>query len=619
VSIKWIDNIEKADYGDTADVRTEALALVDNGLGSLVHAQEYDLVMGTINYATGECIITDAKRSYTKVTYTRIKKKKWYGSAYWISFPVHTEAVTNGPDAFSTTARVSTSVASANVIDTITSPDLQLNLLPNIEDNSIVPNSIVFTLDGSTYYDVGQGSIYKDKDTSTGVGTYAGAVSYDSGIVTLDTHANLGSTQIVLLYMLCKDFNVGVSEYVFRTPGAPIRNGSFSCRANDVDNSTQYTAIAATNGDISDTGISGFIDTAVGIVRLLFGEMVTAAGNELEPWYDADGIVEGYVWKPADIIPETALYNAVYYSTLPLDAELVGIEPIRLPTDGRVPIFKSGDVCVIHHTDTEALGTTFTASQVITLSRGFLSIIDLYDYLGVLVPEAYYTYDLDAGTITITADVGDLASLNALTASGTENIVCNHRIEDMILLSEAQINGFLTSVGPITHDYPAIGAQLSTALIFGDLAGRIIRIFHQKTWDGVWRDSLSGDDSTAKYDTLNYPFIIQNEGSASQRWCLKFVNADEIQLIGETLGVIENAGNPYWNIANTIAPNNPATGTPYFTITNTGWGGGWATGNNIRFDTTAANFPVWLARTTMQGSVTEPTDNFVMQIRGDAN
>ena len=33
----------------------------------------------------------------------------------------------------------------------------------------------------------------------------------------------------------------------------------------------------------------------------------------------------------------------------------------------------------------------------------------------------------------------------------------------------------------------------------------------------------------------------------------------------------------------------------------------------------AANAPVWIARTTMPGPVEEPTDEFVIQIRGDAN
>jgi hypothetical protein len=39
---------------------------------------------------------------------------------------------------------------------------------------------------------------------------------------------------------------------------------------------------------------------------------------------------------------DTIKYNCVVYSYLPLDAELIGIDPVRLPQDGKVPIFRKG-------------------------------------------------------------------------------------------------------------------------------------------------------------------------------------------------------------------------------------------------------------------------------------
>ena len=58
---------------------------------------------------------------------------------------------------------------------------------------------------------------------------------------------------------------------------------------------------------------------------------------------------------------------------------------------------------------------------------------------------------------------------------------------------------------------------------------------------------------------------------------------------------------------------------PYFTIDADGWGSGWATGYCLRFNTTAANQDLWIARTTLSGEVTEPNDQFTIQIRGDAD
>lgn len=43
-------------------------------------------------------------------------------------------------------------------------------------------------------------------------------------------------------------------------------------------------------------------------------------------------------------------YNATAYSYLPLDASILGLDPVRLPQDGRVPIFRTGEFAVVGHT-----------------------------------------------------------------------------------------------------------------------------------------------------------------------------------------------------------------------------------------------------------------------------
>ncbi|MFP3367610.1 hypothetical protein R0J93_28665, partial [Pseudoalteromonas sp. SIMBA_148] len=58
----------------------------------------------------------------------------------------------------------------------------------------------------------------------------------------------------------------------------------------------------------------------------------------------------GMIWRPTQVLPSTARFNAVILTTLPLEAELIGIDPVRLPSDGRVPIYRAGGVVVVHHT-----------------------------------------------------------------------------------------------------------------------------------------------------------------------------------------------------------------------------------------------------------------------------
>ncbi len=489
--------------------------------------------------------------------------------------------------------------------DSIAAPALQLNLCPTTVE-PIVPGSVLFGLGGDSYYDDGMGNLYRNRDSASGAGSLAGTINYASGLAEITSYPTMSSTAVSLTSLLTRDGGFAPESLVFRTPGAPVRDGSLSCRATLPDG-TLRTAQAGTDGTIGDTGIVGTIDTTTGVVRLHFGQKVAAAGNEDQPWYHAslvDG--EGNIWQPQGVLPETALFNCVIYSFLPLDADLLGIEPIRLPIDGRVPIFKSGMVAVVHHTDDELLPDALTAGQQITLARGNLALCDLRDQNGELVDETLYSIDLTTGVVTM-ADPLDLSAYS-------QPLVAAHRIEDMVLISEAQINGLIRTVGPITHDYPATETQVSSALIFGDLAARIVRSFTQKTWGSVWRDVRSGDDTTAKYNDLTYPIVLTNKGSIAQRWCIKFTGSTTFQVISEKMGVIAEG-----NTSSDVAPINPATGVPYFRIDYRGWGSGWASGNCLRFDTSAANAPLWIARTTMQGAVEEPTDEFVIQIRGDAN
>ena len=100
----------------------------------------------------------------------------------------------------------------------------------------------------------------------------------------------------------------------------------------------------------------------------------------------------------------------------------------------------------------------------------------------------------------------------------------------------------------------------------------------------------------------------------TERWIVRFTNNTSFEVIGENVGVIATG-----NTSADCAPNNPATGVPYFRLPALGWGNGWATGNVLRFNTIGAQFPVWVVRTVQQGPESVPDDNFTLLIRGDVN
>jgi hypothetical protein len=243
-------------------------------------------------------------------------------------------------------------------------------------------------------------------------------------------------------------------------------------------------------------------------------------------------------------------------------------------------------------------------NTTLDVGRVRVSYIKVLDNLGVALSEAMYTSDLDAGTVT----------LNSMYALGALQLPlkAEHRIEDMVLLTEVQISGLLKLNRPLTHTYPASGAYVSSALVFGDLQARVFGKQSQETWTNVWSDTLIGNATSAQYNDVVYPITSTNRGAQEQRWAAVFTSSTNFRVLGESVGQIATG-----DINSLCAPINPATGQPYFSLPAAGWGAGWSFGNTLRFNTAAANYPAWLARTVLQGPAGAVGDSFQVQVRGD--
>ena len=353
----------------------------------------------------------------------------------------------------------------------------------------------------------------------------------------------------------------------------------------------------------------GTIDYQSGVVRIRFGQKVIVDANvQAQPWYNADAVfTEASVQKiikPRPVYADSIRYNAVGYTYLPLSADVLGMDPVRLPSDGRVPIFRTGDVCVVHHTDKTVFPGTPNGGTVLDVGRVRVSYIKVLDSEGTPLDPTMYNTDLDAGTVTLKSNY----ALGALTLP----LYAEHRIEDMALVTDVQINGRLALNRPLTHDYPAQAAVVSSALIFGDLQARAFSKFSQESWTNVWSDSIIGNPTTSQYNDTLYPIVTTNKGALEEKWALIFTTSTSFRVVGKSVGQIATG-----DINTDLAPINPATGQPYFTLNKLGWGTGWSAGNVLRFNTAAANYPIWLARTVLQGPATALNDSFQLQVRGD--
>jgi hypothetical protein len=493
--------------------------------------------------------------------------------------------------------------------ETFQAQALNFDLTPSFAED-IIQGSVRFVLGGKTYIDR-LGSLYHSVNASNGSGVVAGTIAYQTGVITLADWTP-GAANSITLQSLVTEMNVNpVDEVVFRVPIAPVRTGSVQIRAVPLEgnNGDPINVTADANGRINSPWMIGTIDYQSGVVRVRFGQKVTVTpAVQAEPWYDENAVfTEASVQKiikPRPVYADSIRYNAVGYTYLPLDASILGLDPVRLPSDGRVPIFRLGDVVVVHHTEKTPFPGTPSVGTVLDVGRVRLSYLKVMDSEDTALDPNMYTVDLDAGTVTLKSNY----SLGALVLP----LYAEHRVEDMAVATDVQINGRLALNRPLTHSYPANSTIISSALIMGDLQGRVYDKFSQESWTNVWSDSRIGNNTISQYNDTLYPITNKNRGSAEERWALIFTSNTQFRIVGENAGQIGTG-----DINSDIAPINPATNTPYFELNALGWGSGWAAGNVLRFNTAAANYPIWLARTVLQGPATALNDSFQIQIRGD--
>ena len=469
----------------------------------------------------------------------------------------------------------------------------------------VVPNSIGFELGGYIYEDR-DGYIYYLP--AGGGSELAGSIDYASGYAEITLWQEGVAPEFSLSSGLKDADPVKAGYAFFRTAGRPLRPASLTISAVAYDGQ-QLISQSDLNGEITGDLVRGAINYETGIVEVDWGEMVKVvdvpAEEQSNEWYDESHweLIEGinYVFRPIPVYQAQARYNCVAYSYLPLDAGILGLDPTRLPQDGRVPVYRRGDVVVIHYTDT-ITDPTPTDTETVVTGYVRLASVDVRDANGALVATDRYGVNLDMGTATW-INVQDLPA----------PLTIRFRVEDMALLTDVQINGTLTLSRGLTHAFP-LGSYCSGALLVGDLFARYYNMFDQQTWTGVWSDERIGSEAPVAYNDTLYPLEVTNKGAITERWRIEFTSSAAFKLVGEYSGQIAVG-----NINEDFAPINPAWGVPYFTMRALGWGTGWAVGNVVRFNTVGANWPVWLARTVLQGPATEDADRFEVQIRGDVD
>jgi hypothetical protein len=606
----------------TGQTFQQSVLAQDDGAGGWLNG-----IAGAINYSAGTFTLDI---SGTIADYVAINGTTWSGASGWTYVDSAWTSVwipALNPGRWQAASNLTGGVLFGSVFvgyrtgatDEAFSEDLTVTTLTmalkSTNGASLVSSALRFTLGGRTYYDL-LGNLYYGFDPVTGSGTAAGTIDLQTGQMNLTDWPDGSGKTLVIQSRVERLAYAPATLAWFRVASAPVATNSFSFRVSVNDSAESVLeASADAQGVISGVVVSpdlgnvrayGRLDYQTGTVMVYFGEWVDATGQTGQPWYDADLINDdGDILYPKPVLLDTLLYNAVSYANLPLDSSIIGLDPVRMPSDGRVPILRDGQLALVHHTDTINLAD-LSPTLEIDCGRERLYRVAIFDDNGAQLPSSFYTVDRENGVVTMVADLN-------LTGYPSPYVL-HHTIGDLSVILDADLSGQIALTKALSHTFPANTSLISSVLYTGTLQARYTNLFAQSTWTSVWSDALIGSEPLAQYNDLAYPIQVTNAGAYKDRILIKFTSSSTFQGIGENLGIIgtgDTSGN--------FAPVNPLTGLPYFTIDYRGWGAGWSTGNCLRFNVISANTPVDVIRAVQPSSPTGQDDTVQLLFIGNVD
>lgn len=537
-------------------------------------------IVGTVDYATGDVVVTAPTATATERVWTQSAP----GSGLYGWFPQQTAAAPIAVDWSRAIAGGVVTAFAASASQTVpvdSAPAVRVGLATSAP--ALVPGSLEIQYGGKTYVDRA-GVLYTDITAGNPGGIPAGTVGYASRDV-LITRSPPGTTGTpVITSALGRYGDWTATEMTFRIESSPVKPQSLTITATtsgtgSYSNSEQITATSDPDGNIVGAWAVGEVNYEMGVATVRFG--ANAAGE---------------VTIPREVDPASVRYSAVSYRYLPLDADILGIDAVRLPADGRVPIYRPGDLVMVMHTAETAPQNAINGTTI-HCGRARLAWAKVVDADGV-VRRTGYMVDRAAGLVVFT-DVAGMAM----------PVRVRHTVGDLRQVTDAQITGEIALSRPLTHDYPAGEAIVSSCLLHGDRRARVSAVWDQAIWNGTWSDTLAGSEATASLDVIAHPIELTNEGAETERWLLRWTSTTNVELIGQRRGLVYSG--PF---NADVAPINPRTraadgsgGVPYLRIPVAANGGGWAAGNVVRINTVGALADIWIARSIQQSD--EPLDD----------
>lgn len=490
--------------------------------------------------------------------------------------------------------------ALTQTVETHTASQLFIDVTPNGSEEC-VPESLQLPLGGKTFIGM-SGGIYVDVSAATGYGTYAGSMNATTGLVAL-TYWPAGASNAPALAALTTRVGAAIcDEVVIRAPDAPVQVGSVTVTATDVDGN-ELMSTASNLGVFDDVGMQGKFSYAQGLGLIRFGDWVTAAGNESQPWFKSESVQAGQILRRRRVLAGSVRCSYVTIQALPVDDAMQGLSSARLKKTGRVAIYTAGQVVALHHTGTVSAATA-EAGGTIDLERTGLSDVWVRDSAGKRLPVDKFTANKTTGIFTWAAPL----ALTGFTAPFTIYHQIMHQSKVQKVFADGRIVLRLTA----QRDFP-LGSLLSSELWIGDMQGHVKGSFHQNAWTYDFLSSSPNGEPDWRYDDIGFPVAVTNVSSTDSYAIVVQADTTKYKVISKNRGpLVFNV--PMYSDFTLI---NKVTDEAEWTIFGDGFSLGAVVGNSYMFRVVGGTYPIDLCLTVAEGAEATEVDYCSIKIIGE--
>lgn len=361
---------------------------------------------------------------------------------------------------------------------------------------------------------------------------------------------------------------------------------------------------------VGDTSVTFQLPFDEPIVDTMYIQVSTTSSVIVSGSADANGVITGTLSGTiTNGLVSLSFNDPVWLSTLSYDIsevvslspppEMYGLNPIRIKNGGIVESFNAWNPISVQHTATQLVSTPAPAQTYnVRPNARFVDITDVNGATLWTVTDDNYSVNKSTGVVTINSDFSGFTAPFILTDSIGETALVTAVQDNMLVLA-----------AELSQTFP-VGSVVSSIQNLGDMQARVGTVRDMTAWDNNW--DLDGTPATASMNVVDYPIEVVNNTAINEDWVLIFTSSTAFRCVGKRIGQVAIG-----DTINDFAPVNPLTQAPYFIIRNGAFGGGWNTGEAVRFRTYASANPIMMLRTVQSGHSQITTDRAVLSFRGN--